>query len=346
MSNAASSDQVAEVIDPAERRTETGPSAEAMEIARVVADTILYEGAPPRRQPEPEPPDDTMRMQFGVLMPPAFAGPEHGEFADSRGELVLDTHARSSVCVRLRFLHVQHLGVEVRTREHEYLEVPTLTVGDRDYSSWDEAIERQVTVEVSIPELLAGPIDVPFDCPVEDTVETIAGCQRKGRLRRRMERLRGELRISAERLIRPGQDVLAMDQPTGPDILLRIRIDTVNTTEWSAGPPDRVEALRRAMMSAHLIVTVDSGRFLSLLDPPAWAEQITRGCVGARMWPVLIGDPDDHHAMLVSPVILYDHPMRRSSPHAVPSPRDTTTEAADLEELIPDQPARDPEMTI
>ena len=69
----------------------------------------------------------------------------------------------------------------------------------------------------------------------------------------------------------------------------------------------RGDALSFSLVSAHTILGVEEGEFLSLLDPPAGFEDLVGQCSNIGTWPVLIGDQAE--TMLSSPIILYDYPQ-------------------------------------
>ncbi len=48
----------------------------------------------------------------------------------------------------------------------------------------------------------------------------------------------------------------------------KITVDVSNATELPPESPDRDQALLRSLLSAHTILTVRGGEFVSLLDPP------------------------------------------------------------------------------
>ncbi len=76
-------------------------------------------------------------------------------------------------------------------------------------------------------------------------------------------------------------------------------------------PPDRGdrdERLLHSLVSAHAILTVDGGEFVSLLDPPDALRAEAAACENVRTWPVMAGDPDRRDIMLSSPIIIYDYP--------------------------------------
>lgn len=64
-----------------------------------------------------------------------------------------------------------------------------------------------------------------------------------------------------------------------------------------------------AMLSAHTLLAVEHGAFVSLLDPPEQYRGAAATCCNLRTWPVLAGNEGDRHLMLSSPIILYDYPQ-------------------------------------
>ena len=64
-----------------------------------------------------------------------------------------------------------------------------------------------------------------------------------------------------------------------------------------------------SMLSAHTMLGVHDGKFLSLLDPPEEYREAARACQNIATWPVLAGREGEHSLMLSSPIILYDYPQ-------------------------------------
>ena len=76
------------------------------------------------------------------------------------------------------------------------------------------------------------------------------------------------------------------------------------------GLVDRVEeALRRTLASAHAILRVEGGAFVSAVDPPPPLRRLVDASPGGGLWPFLVGEPGDRSTMLASPIILYDYPQ-------------------------------------
>jgi hypothetical protein len=171
--------------------------------------------------------------------------------------------------------------------------VGELRVGDQRHLAWDEARER----EVRAPGLrLAGP-DLPYRAAVhveagseEEELRDPSGA-RAGVLVRSWEPLEGTVETSAERL---------------DGGLFRLTVTISNTSPWDGGP--REEALRRTFCSAHTVLHVTGGAFVSATDPPPALRDAAAACANAGTWPVLVGEPGERHTMLSSPIILEDHP--------------------------------------
>jgi hypothetical protein len=138
-----------------------------------------------------------------------------------------------------------------------------------------------------------GPIDIesglPQTVPIEidagTDIETVDG----GRLVRTRRALRAQLEVAAER----------------DDGFVRLTMTVRN----SAAPvEDKDEAIALSLIGTHLVAQIENGDFVSLLEPPASADGAVARCRHHRCFPVLAGPSGDHALMLVSPIILYDHP--------------------------------------
>ncbi|CAO5156123.1 conserved hypothetical protein [Frankia sp. AiPs1] len=123
----------------------------------------------------------------------------------------------------------------------------------------------------------------------------------------------GELRLSA-------------GLTDGPDPLVRLRIELVNTsgwhprldgpTAWSASgarPPGdhpvvarawHERALRHALIGAHIVLGLDDGRFVPEGAPCPADPYTARTGPADGLWPILIGDPPEPSVLLLSPIRL------------------------------------------
>ena len=94
------------------------------------------------------------------------------------------------------------------------------------------------------------------------------------------------------------------------DNLFRVRVRIWNRTAMPDIPLQiRDEILPYSLASAHTILGVRDGEFVSLIDPPEQFREAAAACHNAGAWPVLVGEPGERDAMLSSPIILYDYPQ-------------------------------------
>jgi hydrogenase maturation protease len=76
----------------------------------------------------------------------------------------------------------------------------------------------------------------------------------------------------------------------------------------------REEALPRSLVSAHLLLGLTGGEFISLLEPPDRYAADAKACTNTGVFPVLAGHEPDRSILLLSPIILYDYP--KTSPES------------------------------
>ena len=241
-----------------------------MDVARQVADAVLYEGYllyPYRASAR----KNQIRWQWGVLVPPAYAAAGHGEYATSHTECLLDPGTDPVLHVRLRFLQLQHRSG-----------------GDGSVPEFDEAVEHEIDSVLSVAEVLDTEQVIPVAVP--------GGTETTDGLTRQRWPLSGEVRLSARRL-------------EGPYGLVQLTVDVVNLAQWADPEAARHLALRHSLIAAHTVLAVTDGEFISLTDPPEWAKHAAAACHNERVWPVMIGDEGRRDVILASPIILYDYPV-------------------------------------
>jgi hypothetical protein len=91
------------------------------------------------------------------------------------------------------------------------------------------------------------------------------------------------------------------------DGLFRIRVQVENLTTCD-DTVTRDAAMLRGLASAHVVLGVRSGRFVSLTDSPTELKALADGCRNVGVWPVLVGDPGRCDMVLASSIILEDFP--------------------------------------
>ncbi|ORB86408.1 hypothetical protein B1987_24475 [Mycobacterium kansasii] len=248
--------------------------------ARAVADAVLYEGylLYPYRGTSSK---NQSRWQFGVLGPPGAAGSGLGEEDTMAAQFLVD--GARAITLVIRFLQLQHRRAERARAGGGFEPVAELNTPSGSWLSWDEAVECERSFGPLVFE------DQPWTLPVlaqEATdVESVDG----GRLVRRRREVRGELTVSSE--------------PDGDLHRVSVRIANVGP-----GAADQNDAIARSLIGTHLIAEVVGGQFVSLVEPPPAASGAVSRCTQHRCFPVLAGPPGNHDLLLVSPIILYDHP--------------------------------------
>ena len=102
-----------------------------------------------------------------------------------------------------------------------------------------------------------------------------------------------------------------------PERLHRVTARIENRSDFSGLEGPREEAMRASLLGAHLLLAVEGGRFLSLVDPPPFAEGAAKACKNLGLFPVLVqGEQrpalqDSPDVLLASPIILARPPAHR-----------------------------------
>jgi hypothetical protein len=251
---------------------------------RAVADAVLYEGylLYPYRADSRK---NQSRFQFGVLGPARAAERGIGEDDTMSAQILLEPTDDAALTLVVRFLQLQRRAAERDSGGGEFEPVAELIAGPQTWLTWDEAVERELSFgPFTADELLAGQT-VPIVVAGGSEIEVVDG----GRLVRSRQPLSGELTLSGK----------------PDDGLLQISLAVRNT---GAAPADKDDAIAGSMIGTHLIVHANNAEFVSLLDPPAAAVDAVARCRQHRCFPVLAGFAGERDLMLVSPIILYDHP--------------------------------------
>ena len=276
----------------------TGPAASAVESIRALADTVLFEGYMlyPYRANDAK---NRVRWQFGVLAPPAYVELDGSERSFLQTDCLLEGRDLE-LTVQVRFLHVQRRVVQRQAGE-AFVDVDALDVGNATYLPWDEAVvhESAATFTLAGLDAFAGGADVRAAAEAQtEPVYTPDGA-----LAGRLARVRLPLTARLTCVVQP---------LPGPYGTRRVRLRLDNTTPWpgaGTATPDRPDALRHALVAAHLVLSAPGGAFVSLIDVPEWASGYAEGCQQIGAFPVLAGPVGDRSLVLASPIILYDHPQ-------------------------------------
>ncbi len=271
-----------------------------------IVDAVLYEGYilyPYRPSVK-----NRQRWTFGGLYPRAYCQAQQaGDAWSMQTECLIRGNGNTVVGIQVRFLHlrarlVAQLDCPVaelaECEEPVYHLVESIRVGDRLLQTWQEAVQR----EVLLPALDLGSLALEsrrseFAFPAGRNIESVRG--RTGKieaiLMREQHSVAGSVRVWAE----PASDGL---------FKLVVRIEN-DTTCDQVEQTSRDQAVLRALVSTHTILTVQHGEFLSLIDPPDEYRALAAHCRNEGTWPVLVGRDGETDTMLSSPITLYDYPQ-------------------------------------
>jgi hypothetical protein len=276
-----------------------------------IANAVLYEGYMlyPYR---PSSVKNRQRWNFGVVYPKPYSELQSG--ADNwfmHTECLATGSSSLRLRIKVRFLQavtktIGELKIPLQDwpenlrNDHEpvFQIVETLQVGDKTLQAWQEAIEREIVV-------------APFGPGTTDgTSHTVTQFFRG---EKELEPVRApDGRISA--LIVRTKEAVAVQIEAGIERLwdglskVTVRISNVTDTSGSTSV-SRDEALMHSLLSAHTILGISGGEFVSLLDPPESLKDALSACKNVGTWPVLAGEEGQRDGMLSSPIILYDYPQ-------------------------------------
>ncbi|MGH3638774.1 MAG: hypothetical protein ACRDUX_07070 [Mycobacterium sp.] len=250
--------------------------------ARAIADAVLYEGylLYPYRASSSK---NQSRWQFGVVGPPGAYAACLGEDDTISAQFLVDGDGELTLVVR--FLQLQHRRAERDGGNQGFMPVDELSSGLQSWVTWDEAVECELSFGPFATADLVQSRMLPVTVAEGLDTEYVDG----GRLIRRRAAIQAELTIAVE------QD----------ESLNRVSVSVRNT---GSTPADRDAAIATSMIGTHVIAEVVGGEFVSLLEPPDSATGPVSRCSQHRCFPVLAGRPGEHDLLLISPIILYDHP--------------------------------------
>lgn len=245
-----------------------------------IAKAVLYEGYMlyPYR---PSSVKNRQRWNFGVLYPRSYSEAQRGTDAwRTRTECLVQGGSQTTIEIRGRFLHL----VTRSERVPAPLATAVPPLGEAQVRTWQEAVERDVIMlPFQLGSFGSGPLLHEFTFPAESIAT------------RENETVTGTIRVDL--------------QPVG-EAIFKLAVEISNNTWFEIGPDKtRDGALMCALASAHTILGVENGKFVSLLDPPESMKDLAASCTNIGTWPVLVGEAGQTDTLLSSPIILYDYPQ-------------------------------------
>jgi len=238
-----------------------------------VVNAVLYEGylLYPYR---PSALKNRQRWTFGGVYPRAYSEATGGSEAWVVQTECLVRGAGGRLQIQVRFLHLHQR-----------------TIREKAQAAWQEATEREICLDNL---LLADLVDHPRRQPFAFAGARTETESPDGVVLREQRPVEGTVELSA--------------CPVGPD-LYRLTVRVANLTPMEdPARLDRDEVLLQALVSAHTVLGVGDGEFLSLFDPPDEAREQAAACRNVGTWPVLVGPEGSRNTLLSSPIILHDYP--------------------------------------
>lgn len=275
-----------------------------------ITKAVLYEGylLYPYR---PSSIKNQQRFNFGVLSPPAYTLNQNGNaHADMQTECLILATSQSRLMIKVRCLHLQNRQImacyndlandpALASQNIDKCDAPvtSLNVDGKLYQTWQEAVEREVLIDqLDLNQLLKSSQLIDFSFPLSVQKELLQNNKNQlmGSIIRSQQSINGSITISAQAL-----------QPQ----LFKVTINVANKTLLdNAQNANRDQVLAVSLISTHIVVGVQWGEFISLLEPPSIYQQWAEQCQNIGCWPVLIGEAKERDLMLSSPIILYDYP--------------------------------------
>jgi hypothetical protein len=275
-----------------------------------IANAILYEGYMlyPYR---PSSVKNRQRWNFGVVYPKTYSEIPNG--TDNwfmQTECVATGNAFTQLRIKVRFLQAVARTIgDLKTPLDDWPvsadgEVPgfqiveTLQVGGQILQTWQEAIEREIVVpsfRLTESDSVHRSAELVFPAGKEFEPVRSADGRISAVIVRTKEAVAGNVDVAVARI----EERL---------FKITVRISNVSAAK-SSNSASRDEALMQSLLSTHTILSIDSGEFVSLFDPPASLKEIVSGCNNVGTWPVLAGDEGQRDGMLSSQIILYDYPQ-------------------------------------
>jgi hypothetical protein len=237
-----------------------------------IAAAVLYEGYMlyPYRATSTK---NVQRWNFGTLYPRAYAEAQRpAESYRLFTECLLQGDEGARLDIRVRFLQLARRQAPASPE-------------------WEEGIERSVMLEgLTLRDLLSEPVRSEFSFAAGDVTPN-AGRVEGGTARE----ISGCIDLRAEGL---------------PNGLHKLSLELLNLTPAeNAAEQSRNDALLQAFVSAHVLLGVTGGGFVSLLDPPELFREAVSVCRNVGVFPVLVGEEGQRTMLLCSPIIFYDYPQ-------------------------------------
>jgi hypothetical protein len=270
-----------------------------------VVDAVLYEGyiLYPYRASSKK--NQHQRFTFGRVYPQAYSEAQNGvEPCAAQTECLLTARPETLLTISVRFLHPlwreigalpEPLPVLPENGEPPHEIVPQLSINGKFYQTWQEAVERRVELSLTGE---SPQINLPFSFAATRNLEPV---------------LNEDGNVAAV-IVRSQQALAGIVEATLISLSegrFKIRVRVVNQSAITGAELEKPDAvIMRTFASTHIVLGMENGEFVSVIDPPENFREFTDGCKNIGVWPVLVGDEarGERDTVLASPIILYDYP--------------------------------------
>jgi hypothetical protein len=264
-----------------------------------IVNAVLYEGYMlyPYRTSSVK---NRQRWNFGVVVPERYHRTvDPSERCILKTQCLLEAGETTSIEICVRFLQL--------VKREVLRGGASPAAGALD--DCDETVEQEIALPPFHP-LRHGALRVAIELPATTT----RGRSGPDEVVRRREAIGGEVIVET---VSAGGGVA------------RIAVSVANATPLDAVERiSRDEALRRSLLSAHLVLTARNGAFVSLLDPGDVFRDAAAACRQEGLYPVLVGEEGDRQSVLAAPIILYDHPQ------VAPESPDDLFDGTEIDEIL------------
>lgn len=273
-----------------------------LDLVKKIADAVLYEGyiLYPYRASAVK---NRQRFNWGVLTPQTYSEAQNGtERWQMQTEVLVLANKNTGINLKIRFLHLLEREIfEFNELTDENSKVGFLKVGEKIFQTWQEAIEREVNVSFQV--VNNSNKTTEFSFPANNQIENIPDEKGNivGKIVRHQELIEGKIELFCKE---QNYEADSADQK-----LFKLTALVSNQTCFqNAGQKSRDQALAQSLISAHIILSVENGQFISLLEPPEKLSKAAANCTNIGTYPILVGFKDERDCLLSSPIILYDYP--------------------------------------
>ncbi|GAC1428212.1 MAG: hypothetical protein NVS1B11_07570 [Terriglobales bacterium] len=273
-----------------------------------IANAVLYEGYMlyPYRASSVK---NRQRFNFGVLYPRSYSEAQFGSDAwSTQTEFLVEGISLTAIEIRVRFLRLVARSVHKLAEPlpdqppgsaSGFESVLKLEVDGNVLQPWQEAVESDVVVpSCNLAALTENPLEWNFSLPAKEETEFLhdANGEKVGKIARKQDAVCGVVEVTATCV----RDSL---------FKVQARVKNLASLDHDEAQASRDQALMRSLVSAHILLGVVDGQFVSLLEPPEHLKGFAVSCNNLGVWPVLVGAEGERNTMLASPVILYDYPQ-------------------------------------